>query len=63
MAEFEDATPITEKVPQNDYSFDTDNLSELKYFLKSLHISFKSQSLENTRLINEITELKREMNF
>ena len=27
MAEFEDATPIAEKVPQNSYSFDTDNMS------------------------------------
>ena len=59
MAEFEDASPIAEKVPQNAYSFDTDNLFELKSFLKSLHISFKSQSLENTRLINEMTELKK----
>ena len=45
MEKLEDASPIAEKVPQNAYSFDTDNLSELKSFLKSLHISFKSQSL------------------
>ena len=58
MAEFEDATPTVEKVPQNIYSFDTDNMSKLKSFLKSMHINFKSQSLENARLINEMTDLK-----
>ena len=63
MAEFEDATPTGEKVPQNVYSFDTDNMSELKSFLKSMHINFKSQSLENARLINEMTDLKNRNEF
>ena len=63
MAEFEDATPIAEKVPQNSYSFDTDNMYELKSFLKSLHINFKSQSLENARLINEMTDLEKSNKF
>ena len=63
MAKLEEASPTAEKVPQNAYSFDTDNLSELKYFLKSLHISFESQSIENSRLINEMIELKRRNKF
>ena len=63
MAEFEDASLIAEKVPQNAYSFDTDNLSNLKSFLKSLHTNFKSQSLENARLINELTDLKKRNEF
>ena len=58
MVEFEDASPTAKKVPQNTYSFDKDNMSNLKSFLKSMHINFKSQSLENARLINEMTELK-----
>ena len=33
-------------------------MSKLKSFLKSLHISFKSQSLENSRLVKENNELK-----
>ena len=33
-------------------------MSKLKSFLKSLHISFKSQSLENARLVNEMNKLK-----
>ena len=33
-------------------------MSKLKSFLRSLHISFKSQSLENARLISEMKELK-----
>ena len=36
---------------------------ELKSFLKSLHISFKSQSLENVRFIKEMTELKKRNKF
>ena len=63
MAEFEDATSTPEKVPQNIYTFDTDNMSELKSFLKSMHINFKIHSLENARLINEITDLKNRNEF
>ena len=63
MAEFEDATPITEKVPKNIYSFEKNNMSDLKSFLKSMHINFKSQSLENVRLINEIAALKNRNEF
>ena len=61
--EFEDASPTAEKVPQNTYSFDTDNMSDLKSFLKSMHINFKSQSLENAWLINEMTDLKNRNEF
>ena len=32
MAEFEDASPIPKKVPQNIYNFDTDKISDLKSF-------------------------------
>ena len=63
MAEFEDAAPITEKVPLNCYGFDIDNMSELKSFLKSLHMNFKNQSLENARLINELNDLKKKNEF
>ena len=63
MVELEDASPTAEKVPQNAYSFDTDNIFELKSFLKSLHISFKSKSLEKSRLINEMTKLKKRNKF
>ena len=34
-------------------------MSKLKSFLKSLHINFKSQSLENARLITEMNDLKK----
>ena len=63
MAKFEDATLIAENVPQNSYSFDNDDMSELKSFLKSLHINFKSHSLENYRLINGMTDLKKRNEF
>ena len=63
MAEFEDAYPIVEKVPQNIYNFDTDNMFDLKSFLKSMHINSKSQSLENARLKIEMTDLKSRNEF
>ena len=63
MAEFEEATSIAEKVPLNCYGFDIDDKCELKSFLKSLHANFKTQSLENARLINEITDLKERNKF
>ena len=63
MEEFEDAAPTAEKVPQNIYSFDTNNMSELKSFLKSMYINFKSHPLENARLINEMTDLKNKNEF
>ena len=63
MAEFEDASQIAEKVPQNIYNFDTDNMSDLKSFLKSMHINFKCHLLENARLINEMTDLKNRNEF
>ena len=63
MAEFEDVSPTDEKVPQNTYSFDTNNMFDLKSFLKSMHINFKSQSLENARLINEMTDMKNRNEF
>ena len=63
MAEFEDASPIVEKVPQNTYIFDIDNMSDLKSFFISMHINFKSQSLENARLINEMTDLRNRNEF
>ena len=50
MANVEAEVSLPEKVPNVKYNFDTDNMSELKYFLKNLHLSFKSQTLENERI-------------
>ena len=36
---------------------------DLKSFLKSMHINFKTQSLENAWLINEMTDLKNRNEF
>ena len=60
MANTEEVIESQEKVSPTFFDFDTDNISELRSFLKSLHISFKSQSLENTRIIPEKSELKGE---
>ncbi|KAL8119041.1 hypothetical protein AgCh_016517 [Apium graveolens] len=46
------------KAPQTILAFDTDNIYELRLFLKSLHVSFRDQTLENNRIKSENSELK-----
>ena len=48
-----------EKVHTTNYNCDLNSVSELRSFLNSLHTSFRSQTLENTRLINEVSELRK----
>ncbi|KAK1360845.1 hypothetical protein POM88_045319 [Heracleum sosnowskyi] len=55
MAEIEEAS---EKVPKTAYAFDTDNMCELKSFLRNLHISYNSQSKENIRILKESADIK-----
>ncbi|KAK1379053.1 hypothetical protein POM88_025797 [Heracleum sosnowskyi] len=55
MAEIEEAS---DKVPKTAYAFDTDNICELKSFLRNLHISYNNQSKENIRILNESADLK-----
>lgn len=47
----------SDKVLEVVYDFDTENFPKLKSFLKSLHISFKSQSLENSRIKSKMKDL------
>ena len=49
----------SEKVHTTNYNCDLNSVSELRSFLNSLHTSFRSQTLENTRLINEASELRK----
>ena len=53
----------TPKVQESIYNFDIDDTYKLKSFLRSLHVSFKTQTLENTRLRSEIDESKKRNNF
>ncbi|KAL8148613.1 hypothetical protein AgCh_005826 [Apium graveolens] len=47
------------KVPQTTLAFDTDNICELRLFLKSLHVSYKDQTLENNIIKSENSKLKK----
>ncbi|KAL8118026.1 hypothetical protein AgCh_015791 [Apium graveolens] len=58
MASLDNPAASEPKVQTPFFSFDTENISELKYILKSLHGSFKNKTLENDRLITEIKTLK-----
>ena len=49
----------TDKVHTTNYNCDLNSVSEMRCFLNSLNTSFRSQSLENFRLISEANELKK----
>ncbi|KAK1401800.1 hypothetical protein POM88_001405 [Heracleum sosnowskyi] len=59
MANTDETAVPDEKVPNIIFDFDTDNASELRRFPKSLHISFRSQTDENTRILSEMSELRK----
>ena len=50
MANVEVEVFLPKKVPNVIYNFDIDNMSELKSYLKNLHMSLKNKTLENDRL-------------
>ncbi|KAL8114183.1 hypothetical protein AgCh_021150 [Apium graveolens] len=58
MASLDDHVASEPKVQTPFFSFDTENISELKSIFKSLHGSLKNKTLENDRLITEINTLK-----
>ncbi|KAL8155629.1 hypothetical protein AgCh_000864 [Apium graveolens] len=47
------------KVPQSTLVFDTDDICELRLFLKALHVIFRDQTLENNRIKSENSVLKK----
>ncbi|KAL8125285.1 hypothetical protein AgCh_012825 [Apium graveolens] len=47
------------KVAQFTLAFDTNDIYELRLFLKSLHVSYRYQTLENNRIKSENSELKK----
>lgn len=53
----------SDKVPDSIFNFNTDSIYELKSFLRTLHVSFKTQSLENERLKTEIKSLSKKNSF
>ena len=54
---------LADEVQEPIYNFDIDDTYRLKSFLKSSYLSFKMQTLENTRLKSEIEEYKKRNNF
>ena len=52
----------SEKVHTTNYNCDLNSVSEIRCLLNSLNTSFRSQSLENSRLISEANELKKRNN-
>ncbi|KAK1379814.1 hypothetical protein POM88_026558 [Heracleum sosnowskyi] len=56
MATVEDESE--NKVPLTTYAYDIDNISELRIYLKSIHVSYRDQTLENERIKSENLKLK-----
>ncbi|KAK1398534.1 hypothetical protein POM88_008397 [Heracleum sosnowskyi] len=64
MATVKDETESSEnKVPLTTYAYDTDNISELRVYLKSVHVSYRDQTLENERIKSENLSLKERNKF
>ncbi|KAK1403934.1 hypothetical protein POM88_003539 [Heracleum sosnowskyi] len=64
MANVRDETESSEnKVPLTTYAYDTDNISELRVYLKSVHVSYRDQTLENERIKAENLSLKDRNKF
>lgn len=59
VANANDSIPLEEKVPQTTFAFDTDDISELRKFLKCMHVSYRDQTLENERIKIENEDLKK----
>ncbi|KAK1388711.1 hypothetical protein POM88_016889 [Heracleum sosnowskyi] len=51
------------KVPLTTYAYDIDNISELRIYLKSIHVSYRDQTLENERIKSENLKLKERNKF
>ncbi|KAL8115556.1 hypothetical protein AgCh_022164 [Apium graveolens] len=58
MASFDAPAASDSNISNSFFSFDTEDISELKSILKSLHGNFKNKILENNRLLTENEILK-----
>lgn len=54
-----DFVPSDTKVPYTTITFDIDDISELRIFLKCLHVSCRDQTLKNERIKIENSDFKR----
>ncbi|KAL8104510.1 hypothetical protein AgCh_028654 [Apium graveolens] len=54
-----EADNVELKEPQTVLTFDTNDIYELKLFLKTLHVSYRDQTLENNGIKSENSELKK----
>ncbi|XP_063948067.1 uncharacterized protein LOC135152165 [Daucus carota subsp. sativus] len=50
---------VETKVPHSTLAFDTEDMTELRLFLKTLHVSYRDQTLENDTLKSEVLDVKK----
>ncbi|XP_063948055.1 uncharacterized protein LOC135152154 [Daucus carota subsp. sativus] len=64
MANTDNSSETVEtKLPHSTLAFNTEDITELRLFLKSLHISFRDQTLENERLKFEVLDVKKRNDY
>ena len=63
MANTDNNSESPAKVPHSTLAFDTEDITELRLFLKTLHISFRDQTLENERLKSETLSVKKRNDY
>ncbi|XP_063949925.1 uncharacterized protein LOC135152763 [Daucus carota subsp. sativus] len=64
MANTDNSSETVEtKVPHSTLAFNIEDITELRLFLKSLHISYRDQTLENERLKSEVSDVKKRNDY
>lgn len=64
MANIDNSSEVFEsKVPHSTLAFDTEDITELRLFLKNLHVSYRDQTLENERLKSEVLDVKKRNDY
>ena len=64
MASVENESEASDlKVPLTTYAYNIDNISELRIYLKNLHVSYRDQTLENERIKSESSSLRKRNKF
>ncbi|KAK1396498.1 hypothetical protein POM88_006361 [Heracleum sosnowskyi] len=59
----DEADSSENKEPLTTYAYDIDDISELRIYLKSIHVSYRDQTLENERIKSENLGLKERNKF
>ena len=64
MANMDNSTEVVEpKVSHSTLAFDTEDITELRLFLKNLHVGYRDQTLKIERLKSEVLDVKKRNDY